>query len=149
MDGTMRCSAPLAAVVVAALAVAGAGCGREKKPAAAGVVAMAGQTVTTSRLVTIAAGVCDAAALAGHNVDSARATFYGQSHDGLHLIAKGLQDVDRAESASLLEAKQKVEADFVAPPPGPQLANDLRQLADVTRASLARFKVSADACPPS
>jgi hypothetical protein len=145
----MRCFAPLAAVLmVAGLAVSGAGCGREKKPAA-NAVTMAGEAVATSRLVTIAAGVCDAAQLAGHNVDSARATFYGQSHEGLHLIARGLQDVDRNQSAALLEAKQKVEADFLAPPPGPQLVNDLRQLADVTRSSLARFKVSADACPPS
>jgi hypothetical protein len=148
MDRTMRWSAPLAALLVAALAVAGAACGDGKKPAGPGTVAMAGQTVTTSKLLTIAAGICDAAGLAG-NVDSSRATFYGQSHDGLHLIAKGLQDVDRAQSAALLEAKQKVEADYVAPPPGPQLATDLRRLADVTRASLARFKVSADPCPPS
>jgi len=145
----MRCPGPLTAVILAALVVAGAACGGDKKAAQPGTVAMAGQAVQTSRLITVAAGICDAAGLAGHNVDSARATFYGQSHDGLHLIAKGLQEVDRAESATLLEAKQKVEADFVAPPPGTQLADDLRQLSDVTRASLARFKVNADACPPS
>ena len=109
---------------------------------------MAGQTVTTSKLLAIAAGVCDAAGLAGQNMNSARATFYGQSHDGLHLIARALQDIDRGQSAALLEAKQKVEADFLAPSPGPQVADDLRRLADVTRASLARFKVSADACAP-
>ena len=145
----MRCSAPLAAVILVALIAGGTGCGNDKKPAAPGTIAMAGQAVTTSKLLTIAAGICDAAALAGHNVDSSRATFYGQSHDGLHLIAKGLQDVDRDESAALLEAKQKVEADYVAPPPGTQLTDDLRRLADVTRESLTRFKVSADPCPPS
>ena len=148
MVGTMRWSTLLLAVVLAAVAAAGVACGDDKKPAAPGTIAMAGEAVPTSKLLTIAAGICDAAALA-NNVDSSRATFYGQSHDGLHLIARGLQDVDRAQSAALLEAKQKVEADYVAPPPGPQLAADLRQLADVTRASLARFKVSADACPPS
>ena len=97
----------------------------------------------------LAASICDAAQLAGNDVDSARATFYGQSHEGLHLIARGLQDVDRNQSAALLEAKQKVEADFLASPPRPQLVNDLRHLADVTPAGLARFKVSADVCPPS
>jgi hypothetical protein len=145
----MRCPASLPALLFVALAMTGAACGAEKKPAAPGTIAMAGQAVPTSKLLTIAAGICDAAALAGHNVDSSRATFYGQSHDGLHLIARGLQDVDRDESAVLLEAKQKVEADYVAPPPGTQLTDDLRRLADVTRESLTRFKVSADACPPS
>jgi hypothetical protein len=151
MVGQMRSTAPLAGVLVALLALVGAAaCGRDHKPAAEGTVSMAGEEVTTSRLLTVAAGICDAAALAARdNVNSSRATFFGQSHDGLHLIARGLQASDRAQSAALLEAKQKVEADFVAPPPGTGLADDLRRLADVTRDSLARFKVSADACPPS
>jgi hypothetical protein len=107
---------------------------------------MAGETVKISRLLVIAAGICDAAQLADRNIDSARATFYGQSHEGLHLIARGLEKIDRAAAAALLEAKQKVESDLVAPPPGRQLAADLRQLADVTRSSLARFDVNADPC---
>jgi hypothetical protein len=144
----MRPLSPLVAVVVIAMAVAGAGCGSDAKPTP-GAVAIAGETVTTAKLQTIAAGICDAARQAGRDVDSARAIFLGQSHDGLHLIARGLQDEDRAASAALLEAKQKVEADFVAPPPGPQLADDLLALAAVTRSSLAHFKVSADQCPPA
>lgn len=89
--------------------VAGAACDRNGAPVA-GEVAMAGERVRITRRRSIAAGVCDAALLAGSSIDSARATFYGQSHDGLHLIARGLEDVDRAASAALLEAKQKVEA---------------------------------------
>ena len=65
------------------------------------------------------------------------------------MIARGLQDKDRDAAATLLETKQKVEADFLNPPPAPQVVADLRKLAAVTRTSLAHFKVSADACPPS
>jgi len=143
----MRLSVPLARVL-ALVAVLGAGCGSGEKPAPV-VVAMAGQTVATTKLLYIAAGVCNAARQAGTNVEAARSTFFGQSHDGIHLIARGLQDIDRDASAKLLETKQKVEADFLAPPPGPQVAADLRALAAVTRSSLARFKVSAEACPPT
>src|SRR5438270_2546742 len=138
MDGVMRSRVLLTAVAVAALAAAGAACGSGKKPAPA-VVAMAGQTVATAKLLSIAAGICDAARQAGGDVDAARQTFFGQSHDGIHLIARGLQDVDRDASATLLEAKQKVEADFLTPPPGPQIAADLRRLAGATRSSLARL----------
>jgi hypothetical protein len=143
----MRLAVPLALVVVA-MTVSGAGCGPDKKPAPV-VVALAGQTVATAKLLTISTGICDAARQAGSNIDAARQTFFGQSHDGIHLIARGLQDVDRDASGALLEAKQKVEADFLTPSPGPQVAADLRALAAVTRSSLARFKVSADACPSS
>jgi hypothetical protein len=144
----MRPSAPLVAVVAAALAGFGAGCGSDDKPPSV-VVALAGQTVPTEKLLTIAAGICDAARQAGPDVGAARQTFFGQSHDGLHLIARGLQDIDRDASATLLEAKQKVEADFLVPPSGAQVVADLHQLAAVTRSSLARFKVSAAACPPA
>jgi hypothetical protein len=144
----MRPSSALAAVAAAALTLAGAaGCGSGGKPVPV-VVAMAGETVAAGKLLTIASGICDAARQAGGDVSAARQTFFGQSHDGIHLIARGLQDVDRDATARLLEAKQKVEADFLAPSPGPQVAADLRALAAVTRSSLARFKVSADSCPP-
>jgi hypothetical protein len=145
----MRVPSAVAVGVVAALVGAGtAACGSGGKGAPA-VVAMAGQTVATSKLQTIAGGVCDAARQASTDADTARQTFFGTSHDGIHLIARGLEVKDRAAAATLLETKQKVEADFAAtpPPPGPQIAADLRRLAAVTRASLARFKVSADACP--
>jgi len=138
--------APL--VLAVALAVPAAACGSGKNPTPV-VVAMAGQTVATAKLLTIAAGICDAARQAATSIDTARQTFFGQSHDGIHLIARGLQDKDRDAAATLLETKQKVEADFLNPPPAPQVVADLRKLAAVTRTSLAHFKVSADACPPS
>jgi hypothetical protein len=142
----MRRAVPL--VLAVGLAVAGAACGSGESPTPA-VVAMAGQTVPTAKLLTIAAGICDAARQAATSIDTARQTFFGQSHDGIHLIARGLQDKDRAAAATLLEAKVKVEEDFVNPPPAPKVVADLRGLAAVTRTSLTRFKVNADACPSS
>ncbi len=111
-------------------------------------VTMAGEVVTTARLVSVAAGLCAAAAQAPSDKAAAERTFQGRSHDGLHLIARGLQDRDRAAAAALLEAKSKVEADFSGSTPGPQVAADLRQLAEVTRASLAQYSVTVDSCPP-
>lgn len=145
----MRPLAPLAVVVAAVVAVTGAGaaCGSDEKPQT--VVALAGQTVAITRLQSVAGGLCEAARQVTTDTDGARQTFFGQSHEGLHLIARGLEETDRAASARLLEAKQRVEADFSAPPPGPQVAADLRQLAEITRSSLDRFDVEVAACSPA
>jgi hypothetical protein len=115
----------------------------------AGSVTMAGQTVTVARLLAVAAGLCESAAQAPTDVKTAEKTFNGRSHDGLHLIARGLEQIDRAASATLLEAKQKVEGDFSRSAAGAQIATDLRQLHEVTVSSLARFNVTAGACPPA
>ena len=113
----------------------------------AGSVSMAGQTVTVARLLAIAAGLCEAAAQAPTDVAAAEKTFNSRSHDGLHLIARGLEEVDREAAATLLQAKQKVEGDFSNAAAGEQVATDLRTLSEVTKSGLARFNVSVDACP--
>src|SRR5688500_10681864 len=112
-------------------------------------VMVAGESVPVARLAGYAASICEAARQAATGVAAASKTFNGRAHDGLHLIARGLETVDRAAAATLLEAKQKVEADFSKPPPAAQLVADLNQLAEVTRSSLARFGVNVDACPPA
>jgi hypothetical protein len=110
-------------------------------------VTIAGQTVTAAKLRAIAAGLCEAAKQAATDTKAAETTFQGKSHDGLHLIARGLQDIDRPASATLLEAKEKVESDFSNKAPGTKVATDLRSLSEVTKSSLARFNVTVDACP--
>lgn len=135
---------PLVAAVLAAALAAACGTG-DNKPA---TVAMAGQRVPRDSLLTVAEGLCDAARQAGTDPGAARETFLGRSHTGIHVIAKALQDVDRPAAASLLEAKQKVEADLERPERSARTADDLRALAAITRASLARFKVKVPACPP-
>lgn len=173
----MRPLPPLAAFLVGALIVAGAGCGSDDSdesatsttaasqvttpsaaetttttvptPNTSGSVTLAGQTVTVARLLAVAAGLCEAAAQAPGDVEAAGKTFNGRSHDGLHLIARGLEQIDRAASAALLEAKQKVEGDFSRSAAGAQIATDLQHLHEVTVTSLARFNVTAGPCPPA
>jgi hypothetical protein len=110
-------------------------------------VTIAGQSVTVARLRAIAAGLCEAATQAATDTKAAETTFQGKSHDGLHLIARGLQEIDRPASATLLEAKEKVESDFSNKAAGTKVATDLRSLSEVTKSSLARFNVTVDACP--
>jgi hypothetical protein len=110
-------------------------------------VTIAGETVSTTRLRAVAAGLCEAAEQAASDISAAAKTFNSKAHDGLHTIARGLQEIDRAAAATLLEAKQKVEGDISSKVAGPQLATDLRSLSDVTKTSLARFNVTVDACP--
>jgi hypothetical protein len=171
----MARNAPLVALAFAAVALASTACGSDDKSSEGATsttvaqvttssaaetttstaatttaptsVTMAGQTVTTAKLRAIAAGLCEAATQAATDTSAAEKTFQGKSHDGLHLIARGLQDIDRPASATLLEAKQKVEADFSNHAPGSQVAADLRSLSEVLKSSLARFNVTVDACP--
>lgn len=173
----MRPPRALTALVLAVLAVAGAACGSDDESdqaatsstagdattssaaetttttaattTTAGSVTMAGQTVTVPRLLAIAAGLCEAAAQAPADVAAAEKTLNSRSHDGLHVIARGLEEVDRAAAATLLEAKQKVEGDFSRDAAGTVVEPDLRQLHEVTVSSLARFNVTAGACPPA
>jgi hypothetical protein len=173
----MTRAAPLAAVALATVALLGTACGSDDNKSseatsttvaqvttssaaetttstaatttAPTAVTMAGQTVTTARLRAIAAGLCVAATQAATDTSAAEKTFEGKSHDGLHLIARGLQDIDRPASATLLEAKEKVESDFSNKAPGTKVATDLRSLSEVTKSSLARFNVTVDACPAS
>jgi hypothetical protein len=55
-----------------------------------------------------------------------------------------LDGVDRDQEAQLLEAKERVESTL--DPPGPNLATDLRRLADVYRAALGRLAITAPPC---
>ena len=119
----------------------------ETTTSTAGSVTIAGQSVTVAKLRLIANGLCEAAQQAATDTAAAEKTFQGKSHDGLHLIARGLQEIDRPASATLLEAKEKVESDFSNHAAGSQVATDLRSLSEVTKSSIARFNVTVDACP--
>lgn len=167
----MNRTAPLAALTLAAIVLLGTACGSDDNKSSEATssttvapvttvstaatttaptsVTMAGETVTTARLRAIAAGLCEAATQAATDTSGAEKTFQGKSHDGLHLIARGLQDIDRPASATLLEAKEKVESDFSNHALGTKVATDLRSLSEVTKSSLARFNVTVDACPSS
>lgn len=92
-------------------------------------------------------GLCEMAAEHIDDLETADAVFLDRSHDTLHLVAAAVEAVDRPAAAALLTAKQQVEADLGADPPGPGLADDLEELLSATREALARIGLSAPDCP--
>ena len=103
--------------------------------------------VPVSRLTAAVEGLCTAVGQAPDVPRAAETTFFDDSHATLHVIARALEDVDRPAAAALLEAKQRVEADFSGGlASGGRVADDLRILVDATRAGLARLEVSTAAC---
>ncbi|HEX2048712.1 MAG TPA: hypothetical protein VHF27_13175 [Acidimicrobiales bacterium] len=104
------------------------------------LAAACGDGGTTDPLVDAHVALCQAAA----RPDQARQLFFDRSHDALHTVAADLEDVDRAQAAALLEAKQRVESGLDAP--GPTLPQDMARLAEVYRASLGRLAIEAPPC---
>ncbi len=103
--------------------------------------------VPVSRLTAAVDGLCTAVGQAPDGPRAAEATFFDESHATLHVIAGALEDVDRPAAAALLEAKQRVEADFSGGlASGGRVADDLRILVDATRAGLTRLEVQAPDC---
>lgn len=81
-------------------------------------------------------GVCRAADAADHGDPAgARATFFDRSHQALHELAATAQERDRAATARLLEAKERVESGLEKP--SPALAEDLDDLGAVTGRAMA------------
>jgi hypothetical protein len=102
-------------------------------------VTVDGERVAVEPLVDAHEALCQAAA----DLDQARALFFDRSHEALHTVARGLEDVDRAQAAQLLEVKERVESELGAHRENPQ---DLSRLADVYRASLTRLAITAPPC---
>lgn len=103
-------------------------------------ITIAGEKVAVAPLVDAHAALCEAAAQPAN----ARALFFDRSHDALHTVARALEDVDRAQAGSLLQAKQTVETDLVIFAPG--LVAALVRLADVYRTGLGRLAIAAPPC---
>lgn len=103
-------------------------------------VTVGGERVAVEPLVDAHRALCQAAA----RPDSARELFFDRSHEPLHAVARAMEDVDRAQAAELLEAKQKVESELVEPPA--TLPDALRRLAGVYRTSLGRLAIEAAPC---
>ena len=125
-----------AAMILAAilLSACGRGDGNDK------TITVAGQPVAVAGLVDAHDALCEAAA----SPDAARRLFFDRSHEQLHTVARALEDVDRAQAAQLLQAKEKVESELPNPPPA--LPDDLRRLAAVYRDGLGRLAIDAPAC---
>ena len=80
-------------------------------------------------------------------LDAASTIFFGTSHDGLHAIAAAAQEVDRGAAGSLLEAKQRVEADLSGTELPAGFGADVESLVAATGAALAAVGLEAAACP--
>jgi len=99
---------------------------------------------------TLVGALCESLSLAPSDPGAAGTVFADRAHERLHDLARELEPEDRALTGQLLEAKQAVEADLDAagiPQDTAELAADLRRLADVTVAGLARLGVPVAGCP--
>jgi hypothetical protein len=103
-------------------------------------ITVAGQPVPVASLLDAHAALCEGAAAP----DAARRLFFDRAHEQLHTVARALEDVDRAQAAQLLQAKERVESELPNPPP--TLADDLRRLAGVYRDGLGRLAITAPPC---
>ena len=103
-------------------------------------ITVAGQPVAVATLVDAHAAICEGA----FAPDAARRLFFDRAHEQLHTVAKALEDVDRAQAAQLLQAKERVESEITNPPP--TLPDDLRRLAGVYRDSLGRLAITVPPC---
>lgn len=101
--------------------------------------------MSATRLAGAATALCQATEEARSDVDAARTTFYDRSHADVHVIARALEEVDRARAGRILLTKQRVEAELLSGG-SPTLSDDLRQLFLATRAGLRRLDVSVPEC---
>lgn len=93
-------------------------------------------------------GVCDAlvAARSG-DAEDARAVFFDDAHDGLHDLASRTAEVDRAVTADLLRAKERIEA-LMDSSSVADLQSGLADLADATGAAARTLDPeAATSCP--
>lgn len=138
-----------AAVVLLALAGACGGDGNDD--ASAGAPDGSGFEVvgeqTADEMVAAVAAVCEAAGQAPTDLPAAEQTFHTKSHDGLHSIARQLEEVDRAAAAKLLTAKEQVESDFAEPAAAATIHHDLLALADAAGAGVRLL--APRAAPPN
>lgn len=109
-------------VAIAAFAMAGCAGGDQG--------AIAGGSSRQQRLDRASQGLCDALVAASEGrVEEAAEVFDRETHDFLHELAGALSEEHRAVAASLLRAKQRVEAAFEDPVRGdPPVADLLGQL---------------------
>jgi hypothetical protein len=77
----------------------------------------------------------------------AEATFLDRAHETLHVIAAATEVRDRAAAASLLEAKQVVEADLTEGNLPSGFGDDVGRLIEATRTALVAIGLDAPACP--
>ena len=129
----------LRTATVLALALLAASCARSDERSADSITVI-GERIAVAPLVDAHAALCEAAI----RPVSAHALFFDRAHESLHTVARAVEDVDRAQTAELLQAKEKVESELAVAPV--TLPDDLLRLAEVYRASLGRLAIAVPSC---
>ena len=110
-------------------------------------ITVAGEPVAVSLLTDAVSALCDVRSRAGAGDRAgAAATFFDRSHDPLHTLARGLEDLDRASAARLLEAKQEVEGDLDDESDPGLLAAAVTELHTSAAGGLSRLGIEVPAC---
>ncbi len=135
------------AVLCGLLLACGGGEGDRPPGSATGpTIVVAGDGVPVVQMTDALADLCTARDEAPDRPRAAEARFFERSHATLHVVARALEDVDRPLAARLLEAKQKVEADFSGLASGDRVADDIGALLAVARDGLDRLAVPVPPC---
>ena len=92
-------------------------------------------------------GLCEVRTTLGSSVTEANAIFDDRVHEELHIIAAATQTQDVDAAATLLEAKERVEADFAHDAAAPAMRADVDALLGATRAALSAIGLDTPACP--
>jgi hypothetical protein len=103
--------------------------------------------VTADAASAAVLGLCDVRSGLSTDPQGAAATFENEVHEELHVIAAATEVQDREAAATLLQAKEKVEADFADPAAGGDAGPDVEALLSAVRSALTAIGLSAPDCP--
>lgn len=142
----MRARRPALALVTALVLAACATDGATPSPSAPTALPSGELGVVTQEAASAAAlGLCEVLSGLPTDPETAMATFHDRVHEELHVIAAATQVEDRAAAAALLQAKERVEADFDGPDAA-DAGGDLEALAAALRDALAAIGLTAPDC---
>ena len=105
-----------------------------------------GPSATAPGLSAASSGLCQAIA-ALPSASLAERAFTNMAHEALHVLAADSR-IDRTLRARILEAMERVEADFSAPADTSVLADDLAALQGSAHEALRSVDVQVPACAP-
>jgi hypothetical protein len=91
-------------------------------------------------------GLCELAAPGSGDLEAARATFFDEAHQTLHVIAAAVESTDPAIAALLQQAKQRVEGDLEATELPSGFEDDVVTLRAATRRAIDAVGISVPLC---
>jgi hypothetical protein len=139
-----RAQGTTAAALLPLLAALLAGCATGQGASAPGSSTPAGASIGAESLSKAATGVCLAIASLP-DARGAEDTFTNEAHEALHALAAA-EGLDRSLAARLLEAMERVEADFEGGAAETALRTDLNGLHAAAGDALAGLGMAAPPC---